>query len=96
MTLRRPAATSSWTAGQVMPTPKNVVQTKQDLKKLETILQSLPTNQRSALLLCHYEGMSLKEAGGVLGISEKATKSLLHRARLAAAKGLLQRARHAV
>lgn len=49
--------------------------------RIEAALAILPGNQRAALVLQHYEGLELAAIGAVLGISEKATKSLLHRAR---------------
>lgn len=48
---------------------------------LEQALGRLPENQRAALVFQHYDGMDLAEIGDVLGISPKAAKSLLHRAR---------------
>jgi len=44
-------------------------------------LDRLPRNQRTALVLQHYEGLDLAEIGSLMGISAKAVKSLLHRAR---------------
>lgn len=44
-------------------------------------IQKLPENQRAAVLLCRYEGLSYEEIAKVLGITVPATKSLLHRAR---------------
>ena len=44
-------------------------------------LSELPENQRAALVFQHYDGLDLTEIGEVLGISSKAAKSLLHRAR---------------
>ncbi len=44
-------------------------------------LAELPENQRSALVFQHYDGLDLTEIGEILGISPKAVKSLLHRAR---------------
>lgn len=41
----------------------------------------LPERQRSALLLCHYQGMSNKEAAQILDLSVDALESLLARAR---------------
>lgn len=48
---------------------------------LDRALAELPQNQRAALVFQHYDGMDLIAIGDVLGISPKATKSLLHRAR---------------
>lgn len=50
-------------------------------QRIEVALAKLPENQRSALVLQHYDGLDLEEIGAVLGISAKAAKSLLHRAR---------------
>lgn len=44
-------------------------------------LAELPENQRAALVFQHYDGLDLAEIGAILGISPKAVKSLLHRAR---------------
>lgn len=48
---------------------------------IEGALEQLPENQRAALVFQHYDGLSLAEVAQVLGTSEKAVKSLLHRAR---------------
>lgn len=48
---------------------------------LGAALAELPDNQRAALVLCHYEGMSYKEAAAITGTSVSAIKSLIHRAR---------------
>jgi len=44
-------------------------------------IASLPGRQKSALILCFYEGMSHKEAAEILAISVKAFQSLLMRAK---------------
>ena len=44
-------------------------------------LMELPENQRSALVLQHYDSLELDEIAEILGCSSKAVKSLLHRAR---------------
>jgi RNA polymerase sigma-70 factor (ECF subfamily) len=44
-------------------------------------IAALPAKQAGALVLCHYEGMSLREASQVLHVTDGAVKSLLHRAR---------------
>jgi len=42
---------------------------------------SLPANQRMALVLTRYEGMSYSEAAELMRVSVKALESLLHRAK---------------
>ena len=44
-------------------------------------LKQLPGNQRAALVLVHYEGLTYQEAGAAIGASESSVKSLIHRAR---------------
>ncbi|MCY2959780.1 MAG: sigma-70 family RNA polymerase sigma factor [Planctomycetota bacterium] len=44
-------------------------------------IQALPEQQRMAVILAKYDEMPYDEIGEVLGISEKAVKSLVHRAR---------------
>lgn len=44
-------------------------------------IEALPEQQRMALVLAKYEEMPYVEIGRVLGVSEKAIKSLVHRAR---------------
>ncbi len=44
-------------------------------------IASLPDRQKSALILCFYEGMSHKDAAEILAISVKALQSLLMRAK---------------
>jgi len=49
--------------------------------RVDRELQALPERQRVALVLCHYEGMSMLQAGEVMGISAEAIESLLARGR---------------
>jgi RNA polymerase sigma-70 factor (ECF subfamily) len=51
-------------------------------QKIREAVQELPEAQRTAVVLCRYEGLSYEEIAEVLGCSVSATKSLLHRARL--------------
>ena len=48
---------------------------------LGAALDKLPEKQRAALVLCHYEDMSYREASEVIGVSLSSVKSLIHRAR---------------
>jgi RNA polymerase sigma-70 factor (ECF subfamily) len=52
-------------------------------QKIMEAVRELPEAQRTAVVLCRYEGLSYEEIAEVLGCSVSATKSLLHRARLA-------------
>ena len=44
-------------------------------------IEALPERQRTALALCHYQGMRNDEAADVMGITVEAVESLLSRAR---------------
>lgn len=50
---------------------------------LHEAIGRLPENQRAAILLAAIDGLSLKEVAEVIDSTEKAVKSLLHRARRA-------------
>lgn len=52
-----------------------------DLRQQQLALQNLPENQRSAITLCAYSGLSNKEAAAVLNVSVDALESLLARGR---------------
>ena len=51
-------------------------------------LTALPERQQTVLILVYYEGLRIKEAAEVMGISEHATESLIARARRAMRKAL--------
>lgn len=51
------------------------------LEKLKSAMYQLPLGQRSALMLCHYQGFSNKEAAAIMNISVKAVESALARAK---------------
>ena len=50
-------------------------------QKVEVAIQSLPENQRTALLLCRQDDLSYEEMGKILDCSVSAVKSLIHRGR---------------
>ena len=55
---------------------------EQDLnRRLEALLNSLPENQRRALVLKRFAGLSYQEIGEELGLSSQAVDGLLKRAR---------------
>lgn len=49
--------------------------------RVEAALRQLPDRQRLSLTLFHYEGLSMQEVGGMMGVSAEAVESLLARAR---------------
>jgi RNA polymerase sigma-70 factor (ECF subfamily) len=51
------------------------------VRAVRSAIASLPENQRMALILAKYEELPYAEIAGVLSSSEKAVKSLIHRAR---------------
>lgn len=57
-------------------------------RKLQLALQELPESQSSALMLCHYQGFSNKEAAAIMDISVKALESAIARAKRALRKRL--------
>ncbi len=54
---------------------------KEQQKMLNSAIATLPEKQRMALTLCFYEGLSNKEAAGIVGVKVKALESLLMRAK---------------
>jgi RNA polymerase sigma-70 factor (ECF subfamily) len=60
--------------------PDQLLQGELEEKFLE-VLEELPENQRTALLLCRQEDLSYEDMAEILDCSLSATKSLIHRAR---------------
>jgi RNA polymerase sigma-70 factor, ECF subfamily len=50
-------------------------------EKIQAAIQALPDAQRTAVVLCRFEGLAYEEIAEVLHCSVSAVKSLLHRAR---------------
>ena len=50
-------------------------------RRVEAKINALPERQRTALMLCFYEGLSNQEAAEVMGVRLKALQSLLMRAK---------------
>ena len=68
--------------------PSEVVQRNEQICIMLSALQTLPDNQRRAVMMKHLNGRSLKEIAEVLGLSEPATAGVLHRGRQRLAKCL--------
>ena len=50
-------------------------------ERIQAAIGELPANQRTAVILCRFEGQSYEDIAAVLSCSVPAVKSLLHRAR---------------
>ena len=58
-----------------------IMQSAERQDQIKQLIQLLPERQRSALLLCHYQGLSNKQAAATIEVSIDALESLLSRAR---------------
>jgi RNA polymerase sigma-70 factor (ECF subfamily) len=63
-------------------TPQQALENKELREALEHAINTLPKKYRMVLVLRDMEGLSAGEAGAIMGLSERALKSRLHRARL--------------
>jgi len=70
------------------PRPDDVVHARRMGVAVQRELAALPERQRAALLLSAVEGTSYAEIAVTLGVTEKAVKALVHRARAALAARL--------
>jgi RNA polymerase sigma-70 factor (ECF subfamily) len=61
--------------------PAHGLETDDVVRAVREAIASLPETQRMALILAKYDELSFAEIAAVLGSSEKAIKSLVHRAR---------------
>jgi RNA polymerase sigma-70 factor (ECF subfamily) len=68
-------------ADEAVPDPSDGAARGDVADAVRSAVGALPENQRMALILAKYEGLSLAEIAAVMGSSEKAIKSLVHRAR---------------
>lgn len=72
--------------GQTFDLPDPSLSAEQHLLRRERMagirrcVEALPERQRNAVLMHKFQGLDYKEIGGVLSLSESATKSLLFRA----------------
>jgi RNA polymerase sigma factor (sigma-70 family) len=90
---------SSWRRGRV-EAPNNfevlqeVVpgrdQVADELIRLPDVLEDMPENQRRAILLREWQGLTYREISTELGLSQAAVETLIFRARRALAQGLEQ------
>lgn len=64
------------------PGPEETAESKENLQRVLTAMQTLPEGERTALILKAYEHFSYQEIARVLGISATAAKVRVHRARV--------------
>lgn len=83
-----PAGSLAEPAGQA-PEPKFLELERQ--QEIQTLLSALPESYRAALVLRYWQDLSYEEMAEVLGTSEKAVRSRLHRAREMMAARLAER-----
>lgn len=70
--------------------PDHAFEEEQRRRAVRAAVAELPERQRSALLLCQFNGMSNQQAADILEISVEAVESLLGRARRTLKKQLVQ------
>jgi RNA polymerase sigma-70 factor (ECF subfamily) len=71
------------------PRPEAALLRQAVSEALRKALEALPEKQRLAFILNKYQDLSYVEVGEVMKISEKAVKSLIHRAKQAMAESML-------
>jgi RNA polymerase sigma-70 factor (ECF subfamily) len=66
--------------------PATAVEQRDRLRAVARQIQALPADQRAALVLREFEGLSYEEVAGVLETTVPAIKGRIHRARLTVLK----------
>ena len=62
---------------------------KEQRAQIRTALDTLPPNQRAAMILKHYEGLTYAEIAQILDLTPKAVERLISRARASLQAGLI-------
>jgi RNA polymerase sigma-70 factor (ECF subfamily) len=65
-----------------LPDPAHVHESRADNRQVRQAIDALPADDRELITLTAWEGLSVAQAGAVLGLSPTAARSRLHRARL--------------
>ena len=91
---------SSWRRGRIeAPNNFEVLQevipgrdetVSDELIRLQDVLEEMPENQRRAILLREWQGLTYREISAELGLTQAAVETLIFRARRALAQGLEQ------
>ncbi len=80
---RRPSVELDESRGDPDLDPAAVLARRERTTGVMDAVRALPADQRAALVLREFEGLSYEQIGDVLGISLPAVKGRIHRARLA-------------
>ncbi|OGP89802.1 MAG: hypothetical protein A2156_14205 [Deltaproteobacteria bacterium RBG_16_48_10] len=73
--------TTEETLSDGSPSPEGILLAKERSQQINEVLQSLPENQRMALILKRYDDLSYNEIAQILGCSVSAVDSLIVRAK---------------
>lgn len=63
-----------------LPGPPEILIDKERRARVRKALDTLPPNQKFAIILKHYEGLSYTEIAEILGVTPKAVEGLIRRA----------------
>ena len=80
--------------GDSAPSPEELLIDAEESRRIFAALQGLPTNQRLAVVLKKFDGLSYDEISRILGCSVSAVESLLVRAKRPSEKLFLFMIRH--
>lgn len=83
---RRPAESLDPDLPSVGSDPAEIAEQRERFAAVARHVRSLPPEQRAALVLRDFEGLSYEEVAAVLGVSVAAVKGRIHRARLSVLK----------
>ena len=79
---RRSTGTLDEVEVEAGPDPAQAAEHQERLRAIRRAIAKLPPDQRAALVLREFEGLSYQEVAQVLGASVPAVKTRIHRARL--------------
>jgi RNA polymerase sigma-70 factor (ECF subfamily) len=73
--------TTSATAPLSPPSPRTSLESDEAERQIRSALDRLPHDQRTVVLLHHFERLSYREIAGIVGCSERGVETRLYRAR---------------
>lgn len=67
-------------AASTSPSPEEALLARERRERLSAAVARLPKRQRTALILCHFDAQSPREAGAIMGLNEATVRVHLFRA----------------